>query len=138
MRIQPLRAPVWLLALLAIIASPSLASRVRADEPAPATGKVLRHIVMVAFKADTTPEQLKAVAEAFAELPKKIDLIKGFEGGTNVSKENRAQGFTHCFMLTFNSAADCEAYVKDPAHQEFVKLAMPHVEKLLVFDFWGK
>ena len=34
-------------------------------------------------------------------LPSKIDAIKDFEWGTNNSPENLAQGFTHCFFVTF-------------------------------------
>ena len=37
--------------------------------------------------------QTLAAEKAFAALPSKIDTIKGFEWGTNVSPENLAQGF---------------------------------------------
>ncbi len=56
--------------------------------------------------------------------------------GTDVSTENLADGFTHCFIVTFHSAKDRDAYLPHPSHKEFVKLVGPHVEKVLVVDFW--
>ena len=61
----------------------------------PQIGKV-RHIVLFKFKEGTTAQQQKTVEDAFRELPKKIHEIVGFEWGTNISPENRNEGFTHC------------------------------------------
>src|SRR5262249_39524997 len=58
--------------------------------PASAADRVLRHIVMYKFKDDVTPAQLKEVIDAFAELPKKVNTIIGFEHGTNVSQEGKS------------------------------------------------
>ncbi|RMG04807.1 MAG: Dabb family protein, partial [Planctomycetota bacterium] len=40
---------------------------------------LLRHVVLFRFKADTKPEDIKAIEKAFAELPKKIPSIVEFE-----------------------------------------------------------
>jgi hypothetical protein len=68
--------------------------------------KVLRHVVMFGFKPEVTAEQVKAVEDAFGELPSKIDLIKDYEWGTDCSPEGLQQGLTHCFFVTFHSEAD--------------------------------
>ena len=99
-------------------------------------GKHLRHVVLFQFKADATPAQVAEIERAFARLPSKIREITGFERGTNVSPENLAQGFTHCFFLSFGSNADRDIYLKHPAHEEFVKVALPRIEKALVVDYW--
>ncbi|MEX2175989.1 MAG: Dabb family protein [Pirellulaceae bacterium] len=101
------------------------------EKPAPA----LRHIVLLQFKADVTKAQVQEVVEAFAALPKKIEQITDFEWGTNVSPEMKAEGFTHCFVVSFANAKDRDAYLPHPAHGEFVKLVGPRIEKVLVFDF---
>jgi lysophospholipase L1-like esterase len=101
----------------------------------PAGEKVFRHVVLFKFKADVTPEQVAEVVQAFAALPGKIDTIVGFEHGTDVSVEQKAQGFTHAFMVTFKDAAGRDTYLPHPAHQEFVKLVGPRIENVLVFDF---
>jgi len=99
--------------------------------------KVLRHVVLFKFKEEAKPEQVKAVEEAFRALPKKIDAIEDFEWGTDVSVENKAAGFTHCFLVTFRDAAGRDEYLPHPDHQEFVKLVGPLLEKVLVVDYWA-
>jgi hypothetical protein len=100
--------------------------------------KTLRHVVLFKFKDTATPGQVKEVEDAFRALPSKISVIKGFEWGTNVSPENLNQGFTHCFFLTFSSAADRDAYLVHPAHKEFGKLLGPYLDKVTVVDFWSQ
>ncbi len=99
--------------------------------------KVLRHIVMYKFKDDVKPAQIQEVVDAFAGLPKKIQLIVGFEHGTNVSKEGKSEGFTHVFVVTFKTEADRDAYIAHPAHEEFVKVVRDKREKVVVFDYWA-
>ena len=65
--------------------------------------KMLRHVVLFKFKDSSTPVQVKEVEDAFLALPSKIKEIKSLGWGTNNSPENLAQGFTHCFFVTFNS-----------------------------------
>lgn len=98
--------------------------------------KLLRHMVLFKFKADVNEAQVKEVVDAFAALPGKIDVIHGFEWGTDVSVENKAAGFTHGFLVTFKDEKGREIYLPHPAHQEFVKLVGPRVENVLVFDYW--
>lgn len=99
---------------------------------------MLRHVVIFKFKDTSTPEQIKSVEDAFSALPGKINTIVGYEWGTNVSPENLAQGFTHCFLVTFKDAAGRDFYLPHPAHKEFGKILGPHLDKVLVIDFVGK
>lgn len=100
--------------------------------------KMLRHVVVFKFKNDTSPEDVKKVEDAFRALPSKIKEIKGFEWGTNNSPENLAQGYTHCFFLSFKSEADRAAYLPHPAHKAFGDILKPHLDKVLVIDYWTK
>jgi hypothetical protein len=97
-----------------------------------------RHVVLFKFKDTSTPEQVKAVEAAFHALPGKINTIVDYEWGTNVSPENLAQGFTHCFLVTFKDTAGLNYYLPHPAHKEFGKVLGPHLDKVLVIDFVGK
>jgi hypothetical protein len=78
------------------------------------------------------------VIDAFRALKGKIDVIKDFEYGTDVSTENRAQGFTHCFFVTFADDKGRDAYLPHPAHKEFGALVGPVLDKVLVVDYWVK
>lgn len=100
--------------------------------------RLLRHVVLFQFKADLTPAQVQEVVDAFDALPRRIKEIHSFERGTNVSPENLAQGFTHCFFVTFTSDNDRDTYLKHAIHEEFVKLAIPRIEKALVVDYWSE
>lgn len=117
------------LGTLAIHSAPTAAAK-------DAESRKLRHIVMFQFKETSTPEQVKGVVDAFAALPSKIDSITGFERGTNNSPEKLNDGFTHCFTVTFDSEEGRAAYLPHPAHKAFVEVLKPHLEKVLVFDYW--
>jgi hypothetical protein len=107
-------------------------------EPAKKPAQMLRHVVMFKFKEGTTKEQIKNIETAFCALPSKIDAIYDFEWGTDVSVENRSEGFTHCFVVTFRSEEDRAKYLPHPAHKEFGSMLGPYLDKVLVVDYWTK
>lgn len=100
------------------------------------SGKMLRHAVLLKFKASSSAEEVKKVEDAFRALPAKIKEIKDFEWGTNNSPENLNDGFTHCFFVTFASEKDREVYLPHPSHKAFVDVLKPHLDKVLVIDYW--
>lgn len=126
----------WLVAAALVIGWGSL--HMAQNTAAEKDGKMLRHIVLFKFKADVTPAQVQEVADAFAALPKKIDVIKDFEWGTDNSPEGKAAGFTHGFLVTFADEKGRDIYLPHPAHEDFKKLVGPRLDKVLVFDYWTK
>lgn len=99
--------------------------------------KILRHVVMFGWKAGTDSNSINKIVAAFKALPNKIDLIKGFEYGTNNSPEKLTNGLTHCFLLTFKSEADRNAYLIHPAHKEFGAQLKPKPDYITVLDYWA-
>nr|WP_228027990.1 Dabb family protein [Costertonia aggregata] len=99
---------------------------------------VLRHVVLFKFKEGTSNDEIKKVEDAFSALPSKIPEIKGYEWGLNNSPEGLEKGFTHCFFLTFNNEADREAYLPHPEHKAFGTVLTPHLDDVLVIDYWTK
>lgn len=99
---------------------------------------VLRHVVMFCFKAGTGKQTIREIEASFAGLPEKIGEIRDFEWGTDVSVEDKSDGFSHCFLVSFGSEKDRDTYLPHPAHQEFVALVRPHAEKSLVLDYWAR
>jgi hypothetical protein len=118
-----------------VLAASLLAGEGEAKKPN--LGK-LRHVVLFKFKDGTTPEQVQAIEDAFRALPAKVPEIVDFEWGTNNSPENLAQGFTHCFFVTFHDAAGRAVYLPHPAHKAFGKLLHPCLDKVLVIDYVAK
>lgn len=100
--------------------------------------KMLRHVVMFQFKDSSSESDVQIVVDAFAALPAQIPEIADFEYGTNNSPEGLNDDLTHCFLVTFHSEADRETYLPHPAHQAFVEVLKPHLEKVTVIDYWAK
>ncbi len=128
------------LALVTILAAATAAcatSKSSGRAPSPHIGRV-RHVVLFKFKDGTSPEEIRRVEEAFAALPAQIPAIRDFEWGTDISPEGLQRGHTHAFLVTFDTPADRDAYLPHPAHQAFVTLLQPHLEKATVVDFVAK
>lgn len=106
-------------------------------EKAPSAG-LLRHVVLFKFKDDARPEQIREVETEFRALRSRIPGVLSLEWGTNVSPEGLNQGFTHCFFVSFADAKARDAYLPHEAHQNFVKLLRPVLDKVLVIDYAAK
>jgi hypothetical protein len=96
---------------------------------------VLRHVVLFSWKEGTPADTIRTIEQAFIDLPKKIEAICDFEWGTDLSTENLAKGFTHCFLVTFKNEEDRDLYLPHPEHKAFVALAKPYIEDVLVIDY---
>jgi len=100
----------------------------------PHIGRV-RHVVLFKFKDTATPEQIDALVEDFRALKAKIPAIRDYEWGTDISVEKRSEGYTHCFLVTFDDAEARDAYLPHPAHKALVKKLQPILDKVLVLDY---
>jgi hypothetical protein len=98
----------------------------------------LEHVVCFKFKTTASPQDIAKVEQAFQALKQQIPQIKSLEWGTNVSKEQRDKGFTHCFILSFKSDKDRDTYIEHPQHKAFGQLVGPVLEDVFVIDFYSK
>jgi Stress responsive A/B Barrel Domain len=137
MRLSLLASALCAVISLRLQAQASIASALTTPSPMIVTqAPLLRHVVLFAFKPTATRANIANIEAAFAALPGQIREVRGFEWGTNVSPENLANGFTHCFVVTFADAAGRDIYLPHPAHKAFVVMAGPSIEKALVVDFF--
>jgi hypothetical protein len=98
----------------------------------------LQHVVCFKFKTTATAQDIKKVEEAFQALKQKIPQVVTLEWGTNVSKEKKDKGFTHCFILSFKSEKDRDVYIEHPEHKALGKIVGPVLDDVFVIDFWSK
>ena len=98
----------------------------------------LQHVVSFKFKAAAAAADINKVEAAFEALKQKIPEVMALEWGTNVSKEKKDKGFTHCFILSFKSEKDLETYIAHPDHKAFGKIVGPVLDDVFVIDFWAK
>jgi hypothetical protein len=97
----------------------------------------VRHIVVFKYTKTATEEQIKQVTDAFRALKDKIPGIVSFEQGANISPEKKDLGFSHVYLLTFDSVKSRDAYLPHPEHKKFGDLLgmLGVVEDVLVVDF---
>ena len=103
--------------LFTILSSVLISMTVAAQKP----GSV-RHVVVFKYKKDAAPDKIAQVTRAFSELKGKIPGILAFEHGINNSPEGKNLGFTHVYLVTFESAAARDAYLPHPEHKKFGEL----------------
>lgn len=133
---RPILAALGLLVVLAwLTGNPTDLHGQSQAEDAP---KMLRHVVLLQFKDSSSDADVGKIVDAFRELPSKISQIADFEYGVNNSPEGLSDGLTHCFLVSFKSEADRDAYLPHPAHQAFVEVLRPHLEKATVVDYWAE
>ena len=125
---------IWMLLIVVLLAS----SCTKRNEATTSMKKQLRHVVLFKFKKEARSEAIKNIENAFIALPSKINTINDFEWGLNNSPEGLNKGLTHCFLVTFDSEEDRAAYLPHPAHKAFTTLLGPHLEDVLVLDYWAR
>jgi Stress responsive A/B Barrel Domain len=100
-------------AVLAAAAAPAIAQSPKAP---------VRHVVVFKYKPGATAAQIAEVTTAFRALAKTIPGIVAFEDGVNDSPEKKNLGFTHVYLVTFESAAARDTYLPHPEHKKFGQL----------------
>ncbi|EUC39037.1 hypothetical protein COCVIDRAFT_35306 [Bipolaris victoriae FI3] len=101
------------------------------------------HVVLFEWKPTASSDQISEACKQMLALKDKCihptsqkPYIKSFSGGKNNSPEGHSGNFTHGFVVEFESEEDRDYYVyKDPAHQDFVKLAGEVANGVKVFDY---
>lgn len=96
---------------------------------------MIRHILLVSFKADVTPEHLRTLEQGFYQLKKDIKGIEQVEFGQNNSPEGLNQNYSHAIVMTFVDLAARDAYLTDDYHEVFKRLFVPMIENIIVFDY---
>lgn len=97
---------------------------------------MLRHIVLLKLKEDTTEEQLEEMVENLKALKDKIPGIISVSAGRNSSPEDRDLGFNYCFLIDFENAEARNNYLPHPEHKKVGKeYVRPIAAEILVFDY---
>jgi len=95
-----------------------------------------RHVVLFEFHPGTPEATLRAIEAGFRALCAGLPFVRAFEWGRNSSPEQLNDGFTHCFIVSFGSAADRDAYLPHPDHVAFCRQHLdPNLKKVCVVDF---
>jgi len=95
----------------------------------------VKHFGMFQFKPDVTPE---GIDRCFCELVGMVGKVPGLidvHYGPYDSAEGLNDGFTHGFIMTFESPAARDAYLPHPEHERVKAIVVPCLARVTVFDF---
>ena len=111
--------------LLPILASALLSLGTATAFAGDTAPKSVIHVVSVKWKADATPEQIKAALEGVQALP------AAFKGITRVwTNTIKKQGdWSHVFVMEFADVAALKAYADSDAQKEWYKAYIPIRER---------
>ncbi len=96
---------------------------------------MIKHIVLLKMKSDTPAATVAEINDALAGLKDKVSGIVDYAWGPYSSDEGLNQGFTHGFIMTFESAAARDAYLPHPEHEKVKALVIANIDGVIAFDF---
>ncbi len=94
-----------------------------------------RHFGVFQFHPDITENRIQECFAAMAGMVGKIDGLLTFEHGSYKSDEGLNDGFTHGFIMTFDSPESRDAYLPHPIHEAVKDVVVPCLARVIVFDF---
>lgn len=96
---------------------------------------MVQHILLLKIKPEVTPEKITQLFNLLAELQQLIPGITYFKGGPYSSPEGLNQGYTHGFIMTFESVDARNAYLPHPEHERVKAELLPCIDSVIAFDF---
>lgn len=96
---------------------------------------MVKHYGVFQFKPETTEA---TVERCFAEMAGMVGKIPGLLEvihGVYDSAEGLNDGFTHGFIMTFDSPRSRDQYLPHPEHERVKEIVLPCLERAIVFDF---
>jgi hypothetical protein len=95
----------------------------------------VKHYGCFQFKDGTTDA---TISECFTSMEGMVGKIPGlidFNYGPYDSAEGLNDGFTHGFIMTFESPQARDEYLPHPVHEDVKLVVVPNLERFVVFDF---
>jgi len=96
---------------------------------------MVRHYGVFKFKPEVSEAQ---ITESFAVMKGMVGQIPGLldmEHGSYLSDEGLNEGFTHGFIMTFDTVESRDAYLPHPIHESVKDVVVPRLDSVIVFDF---
>ncbi len=96
---------------------------------------MVRHILLLQPRPDTTPASIEACREALRSLVGRIPGLLNCHWGENIVAPERREGFTHGFTMDFVDRESLDAYGPHPEHKVASALVRAAFERIVVLDF---
>ncbi len=96
---------------------------------------MVRHYGVFQFKPEVTEAQIDECFSAMIGMVGQIPGLRDLEHGPYESPEGLNEGFTHGFIMTFDSPESRDVYLPHPVHESVKDIVVPRLERVIVFDF---
>jgi hypothetical protein len=96
---------------------------------------LVKHFGCFKFKDHVTAAQIKDCFTALRSMVGKIPGLIDVHHGPYDSAEGLNDGYTHGFIMTFESPQARDAYLPNPVHEAVKAIVVPCLERVVVFDF---
>ena len=94
-----------------------------------------RHYGMFQFYKEITEAEIEHCFAVMMDMVGKIPGLLEMEHGPYDSSEGLNDGYTHGFIMTFDSPRSRENYLPHPIHEKVKEYVIPKLERVVVFDF---
>ena len=95
----------------------------------------VKHFGVFQFKAEITPERVETCFREMHDMVGKIPGLLDMIYGPYDSGEGLNDGFTHGFIMSFESPEARDDYLPNPVHERVKDIVVPCLERVIVFDF---
>ena len=96
---------------------------------------MIRHILLIKFKAASTLADIEHIKNLFMAMPEKVEGVVSVEWGINDSPEGKNKAYTHSVLMTFANEAGRQNYLPHPEHDALKKVFGPLLDDIIVFDY---
>ncbi|RLB71141.1 MAG: Dabb family protein [Deltaproteobacteria bacterium] len=94
---------------------------------------MIRHLIFLKFKPETTENDIKAIETGLAALPAAIPEIESFEFGRDLVHSERS--FDFALVSRFKDLDALKRYQLHPAHQEILVQVRAACTQILAVDY---
>ena len=98
--------------------------------------KALKHLIMFRFGCSVEDPMVRSYLERMEQCVMQHELALDCEVGTNVSSEQKSNGFTHIVSMTFVDEADRGVFLGDAGFVNLMGESGHVVEDTMIFDYW--
>jgi hypothetical protein len=96
---------------------------------------MVRHVLLLQPRSETTPQAIEACREALASLVGRIPGLLDFHWAVNFVAPERRESFTHGFTMDFVDRESLDAYGPHAEHKVAAALVRAAFERIVVLDF---
>ena len=95
----------------------------------------VKHFGVFEFRPEISAEQINSCFTALCSMVGRIPGLLEIIHGPYNSAEGLNDGFSHGFIMTFESPQARDAYLPHPEHERVKQIVVPCLKRVVVFDF---